>query len=345
MSFAHNNSYAALELLKPLQSTLNITVHVSTTATTGVLLYRGTGEEHLAVELFRGRLRISFRQSEAPVTNMFSYELLGDGIPHSIQLLLENQQLKLRVDSGQLRSALLDVNQFPQRHSTTSSAPLYVGGVPQMIGAGALRRWQLRASNSLLGCLNQLYVNGKRIDFAAAGIVRRHLVTAGCASDDISLYSGHSQMARDEGVAVDKMGRGLSAHGRDYSEKRRVLRDGCGPDGTCGDGGRCRKSKNIFTDENTANYYCECKKGWTGKFCDKKPSCGIKSKLVYHRQGGCRSRRQIRMRQCSGSCHGDSCCQPVRWKTRRVRMVCRDRRRFTKELKMIRRCRCQSGTC
>jgi slit protein 2 len=50
----------------------NITVEFSTTQDNGVLLYTGQ-DQHLAVELFRGRIRVSFDVGNYPVSTMFRY--------------------------------------------------------------------------------------------------------------------------------------------------------------------------------------------------------------------------------------------------------------------------------
>ncbi len=42
------------------------------------MLYTGESQ-HLAVELFRGRIRVSYDVGNYPVSTMFSYELVADG--------------------------------------------------------------------------------------------------------------------------------------------------------------------------------------------------------------------------------------------------------------------------
>ena len=41
--------------------------------TDGVLAYLGKGRQHLAVEIFRGRLRISYDVGNHPASNMFRW--------------------------------------------------------------------------------------------------------------------------------------------------------------------------------------------------------------------------------------------------------------------------------
>jgi len=63
----------------------NVTLLLSTRQRHGVLVYHGV-DEHLAVELFLGRLRVSYNIGNYPVSTMFSYEQLSDGTVHPAQL-------------------------------------------------------------------------------------------------------------------------------------------------------------------------------------------------------------------------------------------------------------------
>ena len=59
--------------------------------------------QHLAVELFRGRIRISYDIGNNPVSTMFSYELMSDGKYHRVELLAVKTNFTLRVDGGLAR--------------------------------------------------------------------------------------------------------------------------------------------------------------------------------------------------------------------------------------------------
>lgn len=54
----------------------NITLVFSTDSDNGVLLYSGV-DQHMAIELFRGRIRVSFDVGNYPVSTMFRYVLLS----------------------------------------------------------------------------------------------------------------------------------------------------------------------------------------------------------------------------------------------------------------------------
>ena len=59
--------------------------------------------QHLAVELFRGRIRISYDIGNNPVSTMFSYEIMSDGKYHRVELLAVKTNFTLRVDGGLAR--------------------------------------------------------------------------------------------------------------------------------------------------------------------------------------------------------------------------------------------------
>ena len=71
LSFVHNNSYAELEPLRT-KPEANVTLVFSTEQENGVLLYDGQNE-HLAVELFNGRVRVSYDVGNYPVSTMYRY--------------------------------------------------------------------------------------------------------------------------------------------------------------------------------------------------------------------------------------------------------------------------------
>lgn len=75
LSFVHNTSYIELEPLRT-KPEANVTIIFATTQENGVLLYDGY-QEHLAVELFNGRIRISYDVGNYPVSTMYRYPELN----------------------------------------------------------------------------------------------------------------------------------------------------------------------------------------------------------------------------------------------------------------------------
>ena len=71
LSFVHNNSFVELEPLRTKPSA-NVTMVFATEQENGVLLYDGQSE-HLAVELFNGRIRVSYDVGNYPVSTMYRH--------------------------------------------------------------------------------------------------------------------------------------------------------------------------------------------------------------------------------------------------------------------------------
>lgn len=69
LSFVHNTSFVELEPLRT-KPEANVTIIFSTIQEDGVLLYDGQNE-HLAVELFNGRIRVSYDVGNYPVSTMY----------------------------------------------------------------------------------------------------------------------------------------------------------------------------------------------------------------------------------------------------------------------------------
>ena len=71
VSFAQNGSYIEMPSLKT-KPEANITMIFSTEEENGILVYNGESQ-HIAVELFRGRIRVSYDVGNYPVSNMFRF--------------------------------------------------------------------------------------------------------------------------------------------------------------------------------------------------------------------------------------------------------------------------------
>jgi slit 2 len=77
LTFLHNDSFVELEPLRT-KPEANVTIVFSSTQQNGVLMYDGNNE-HLAVELFNGRIRVSYDVGNYPVSTMYSFEMVADG--------------------------------------------------------------------------------------------------------------------------------------------------------------------------------------------------------------------------------------------------------------------------
>ena len=235
--------------LDPLYTSrpLNLTLVVKTTESEGVLLYHGHSD-HLAVELFHGRVRVSLHVGNPPASTMFSYSLLNDDRPHAVELLLAGKKLTLRVDGGLARSL---VNQGAREELSVGS-PTYLGGVPARVGEAALAQWHLRNSTSLRGCITNFFMDDKMIDFLQAAHARPG-VLAGCHKR----YLSSSLVLHDSQLVVEPQERGRG------ERRGRRRRQGC-------EENRCREpGTRACSPREGGHYRCRCKRGYAGRYCEK----------------------------------------------------------------------------
>lgn len=152
----------------------NVTIVFSSTQQNGILLYDGH-MEHLAVELFNGRIRVSYDVGNHPVSTMYSFEMVTDGKYHIVELLAIKKNFTLRVDHGLARSI---INEGPKDYLKLSTS-LFLGGLPQDSAQQAYKFWHLRNITSFKGCMKEVWINHKQVDFGNAA--RQQKVTPGCA--------------------------------------------------------------------------------------------------------------------------------------------------------------------
>ncbi|RWS18005.1 protein slit-like protein [Dinothrombium tinctorium] len=170
----NEGSYLAFDPLstKPIA---NVTLSFATKKENGVLLYFGENE-HLAIELFRGRIRVSLDVGNYPVSTMFSYEEVSDGKYHTLKFLLVKKNFTLQVDDGMVRTI---VNEGSKEFLEVQK-PLYIGGLPKTLSTSALQKYHIWNDSSFEGCMTKIYVNGNLKDIMVANQQRG--VTPGCAS-------------------------------------------------------------------------------------------------------------------------------------------------------------------
>ncbi|CAG7785709.1 unnamed protein product [Allacma fusca] len=275
ISITSNGSWVELEPLRT-KPEANITLVLSTTELNGILVYNGD-TQHIAVELFLGRIRISYDVGNYPASTMYSYEMVADGEEHTVELLAIKKNFTMRVDGGKARSIINDGD----KDSLKLTTPLFIGGLPPTAAASALNLWHLRNSTSFHGCLSMVYINNKRVDYVNA---KRQLgVVPGCAA-----------IQDEEPVRKD-----ASASQVQSTLSTKVVK--------------------------------EAK--------DVSPTCKKEQYKDYLTEHGCRSRRPLKIAACVGNC-GSNCCKAKRSKSRRVRLICNDGTRYTKDVEIIRKCAC-----
>ena len=78
---------------------------------------------------------------------------------------------------------------------------------------------------------------------------------------------------------------------------------------------------------------------WYELFRFAAPTCRKEQYRDYYMEHGCRSTKPVRNSVCSGNC-GTDCCRPRRSKKRRLKLICNDGTRYTKEIEIVRKCGC-----
>ncbi|KPM08905.1 slit protein-like protein 3 [Sarcoptes scabiei] len=123
----------------------------------GLVLYlRGDNDQHLAVEFFKGRIRISLNVGNYPVSTMFSYEQVDDGRFHQVYFELNKKNFTMIVDGGHSRSI---INEGEQDYMKSSNYSLFFGGLPERIGSSARQQWHIWNQTSFEGCVKELTIN------------------------------------------------------------------------------------------------------------------------------------------------------------------------------------------
>uniref|UniRef100_A0A8C7MI57 Slit homolog 2 (Drosophila) n=1 Tax=Oncorhynchus kisutch TaxID=8019 RepID=A0A8C7MI57_ONCKI len=91
----------------------NITLQIATDEDSGVLLYKGD-KDHITIELYRGRLRVSYHTGTNPASAIYSVETL----------VASDQTVSLSIDGGPVKS----INSLSKQSTLSIDSPLYLGG-------------------------------------------------------------------------------------------------------------------------------------------------------------------------------------------------------------------------
>jgi len=284
----------------------------------GILLYQGL-EQHVAVEVFLGRIRVSFDIGNYPGSTMFSYKQINDGDFHTVELLMMGKNLTMRIDDG---IATTIINEG-EREYMDSSQPLYIGGLPDEVKDSALKKWHIRKTTSVIGCLKRMTINNRVVDFSTRTGVQQYKVVPGCPRyEKIDPCESHM----------------CSAQG-----KCRPL-----PDVEAGYECVCRRgySGPMCDIALWSNDGVSSSSSWSSSSSSlsaAEPTCqGIEYREIFtDSETGCRSRTKVKHRRCDGNCGSNHCCVPKKIKTRRVRLFCNDGTNYIHNMPVIRKCGCK----
>lgn len=366
---------------------LNVTLDLATSAEFGILLYAGQNkrqraneegklvnpalnQHHLAVELYRGRVRVSLNLANHSTATMFSYELVNDGVYHEIQMRLKGKTFTMRVDGGKMRSikseAISDV--------LLMGAPLFIGGLSTDYSSFAVKHRHVWHKHSFLGCMRALQLNGQLLDIQMTTGQQR--VTPGC----VQFSGGNSNSAPDQMDGVRFMSSATSmavvsairpANDQQLNDEQAMVQELIGNEtdlktqrkthylhhNHTRSGSKHHKPKK--TNSSAEKSLAEKSAAQTSapQMPDKPvvtPECMRKYFTDFYREDDCVSTRKLRLAKCTGTCSTlvDSvsqagCCKATRHRSKQVRMKCEDGRTFLKKLSIVRKCSCstKSSVC
>ena len=102
------------------------------------------------------------------------------------------------------------------------------------------------------------------------------------------------------------------------------------------DGNSCVNGKCISNQE-AKEYTCECDKDYTGRFCDQRKASCVATTYKDHYtdpETGCKSKGKLKLKRCEGS----PSCTVKRTRKKTVKMECADKRAYTKQIEVPRKC-------
>ncbi|TMS36256.1 hypothetical protein L596_003465 [Steinernema carpocapsae] len=302
VGFRNNPSYVGLE---PWNADPfgNLTFTLTTSNLTGIIAYYGD-KSYLSAELYDGRIKISFYVGNYPASFMYSYALVNDGIPHHVEIIVKGRQVSMSVD-GSDSQTIVNYGKI-QSFELGSKQNIYFGGIPERFVGNALSNFHIRQNASLQGCISDLNINGRQVDFYE-DIVEKKDMIAGCDAV-VDLCKG-----------VD-----CGGHGK------------CVLNNTFTDGFHCKCDAG-FNGKHCEKREIRCVKERFRRIHQEGDCRSVESIKNARCMGWCGENADVKSAPAS-------CCAAVRTKKRRVKMHCKDGSHKTAIINIIRRCQC-SSTC
>uniref|UniRef100_A0A8C7KRV8 Slit homolog 2 (Drosophila) n=1 Tax=Oncorhynchus kisutch TaxID=8019 RepID=A0A8C7KRV8_ONCKI len=364
VNFVNRRSYLQLpsSLITP---ETNITLQIATDEDSGVLLYKGD-KDHITIELYRGRLRVSYHTGTNPASAIYSVETVNDGVFHVVELVASDQTVSLSIDGGPVKS----INSLSKQSTLSIDSPLYLGGMPDRWSVSAALQSGVGGQNgtSFHGCLRNLYINGQLQDLGTG-------VEAGCQPCQAGVCGqGECHPTGQRGFSCTChpgwTGDRCQDQVNNPCDGNKCIHGSCLPINSYSYSCRCQPGfLGVLCDEadqevldpcqltrckhgkcrlsGLGKAYCQCSPGYTGDACDREVVCrGERLRAVYQLQRGysaCETQEKVSRLECRGSCPeetGRGCCSPLRSKRRKYTFHCTDGSSFVQEVEKVVKCGC-----
>uniref|UniRef100_A0AAY5KYN0 Slit homolog 2 (Drosophila) n=1 Tax=Esox lucius TaxID=8010 RepID=A0AAY5KYN0_ESOLU len=366
VNFINRQSYLQLpsSLITP---ETNITLQIATDEDSGVLLYKGDND-HIAMELYRGRLRVSYDTGTHPPSAIYSVETVNDGVFHVVELVASDQTLSLSIDGGTAKT----ISSLSKQSTLSIDSPLYLGGKDTSLPISAALQSGSGNGSSFHGCLRNLYINGQLQDLATGVQAGCQPCQAGVCGQGECHPTGQSSFSCtcQPGWTGDR----CQARVNHPCDGNKCIHGSCLPINSYSYSCRCQPGFiGVLCDEanqevpdpcqltrckhgscrlsGLGKAYCQCNPGYTGDACDREVVCrGERLRDVYQLQRGysaCQTQEKVSRLECRGSCPegaggggGAGCCTPLRSKRRKYTFQCTDGSSFVQEVEKVVKCGC-----
>ncbi|XP_077992142.1 slit homolog 2 protein-like [Glandiceps talaboti] len=176
VTFTQKDSYVQYQQLQN-KPHANVTMIFATTQENGILIFNGH-MDHVAVELFYGRVRVSYDVGNHPVSTMFSNERINDGKFHVLEIMMVKKNVTMTIDDGR---PLFVINDGDNEYLNVDT-PLFIGGLPEEVRNHAKRQLHVRNGTSFNGCMRTVLVNGQYVDYTKSREMRK--IMPGCPTYD-----------------------------------------------------------------------------------------------------------------------------------------------------------------
>uniref|UniRef100_A0A8K9X7Y4 Slit homolog 1a (Drosophila) n=1 Tax=Oncorhynchus mykiss TaxID=8022 RepID=A0A8K9X7Y4_ONCMY len=363
VNFVDRDSYLLLSDLKNWPQA-NITLQVSTAEENGILLYNGDND-HIAVEMYQGHVKVSYDPGSQPGHAIYSTETINDGQFHTVELVTFDQMVNLSIDGGLPTT----MDSLGGVRPLNGEAPLYVGGMPVDVHSAAFRLWQIQNGSSFHGCIQNLYINNELQDFTKTQM--KPGVVPGCEPcRKIYCLHGICQPDGPQGPVCHCQPGWSGPHcdqpadnpcqGSKCVHGKCILLDLQSYRCECVEGYRgalCNQQGELFNPcrshnckhgqcqtSDSGDAYCHCEAGYSGELCDAESECrGEPVRDFYQVQRGytiCQTTRMVSWVECAGACDTGACCASQRMKRRKYTFECSNGRSFSEEVEKTIKCGC-----